>query len=172
MMMSITNWDNYYHEIGGNIISLLGMAGDWEARWGIVGGGPKIVKNVEKERTMAGDNRMRWRTISVAYGAGLGRFSLARPHSYTGPGGYVSGNPRPTPIRGPPALIPWTGRYLLPPIVNGDASGVWVGRGPERGQGQQIVKMKPRPRPLSGAERGKWPGGPHFSGPHLPRNEL
>jgi len=34
-------------------------------------------------------------------------------------GGYVSGNPRPAPVRGPPALIPWTGPCVLPPIFNG-----------------------------------------------------
>jgi len=43
---------------------------------------------------------------SVRYGAGRGGFSLARPRPYTGPGGYVSGNPHPVPVRGPPALIP------------------------------------------------------------------
>jgi len=44
--------------------------------------------------------------FSVRYGAGRGGFSLARPRPYTGPGGYVSGNPHPAPVRGPPALIP------------------------------------------------------------------
>jgi len=43
---------------------------------------------------------------SVHYRAGRGGFSLARPRPYMGPGGYVSRNPRPTPVRGPPALIP------------------------------------------------------------------
>jgi len=40
---------------------------------------------------------------SVRYGAGRGGFSLARPRPYRGPGGYVSGNPHPAPVRGPPA---------------------------------------------------------------------
>ena len=39
-------------------------------------------------------------------------------------GGYFSGNPRPVPVRGPPTLIPWTGPRLLPPIFNGEPSGV------------------------------------------------
>jgi len=40
------------------------------------------------------------------------------------PGGYFSGIPRPVPIRGPPTLIPCTGPHLLPPIFNGEPSGV------------------------------------------------
>jgi len=74
-------------------------------------------------------------SLSVRYGAGRGGISLARPRPYTGPGGYFSGNPRPASVRGLPALIPWTGPRLLPPIFNGDPSGVWVGQGPDRGQG-------------------------------------
>jgi len=105
---------------------------------------------------------------SVPYGAARGEFSLVRPRPYTGPGGYVSGNPRPAPVRGPPAIIPWTGPRLLPPILNGDPSGVWVGRGPERGQGQGIPKKTPRPRALSGAGRGKGPGARVFQGPVRP----
>jgi len=105
---------------------------------------------------------------SVRYGAGRGGFSLTRPRPYTGPGGYVSGNPRPAPVGGPPALIPWTGPRLLPPIFNGDPSGVWEGRGPERGQGQGMPKKTPRPRPLSGAGQGKGPGARVFQGPVRP----
>jgi len=88
------------------------------------------------------------RLTSVGYGAGWARVSLPRPRPY---------NPRPAPVRGPPALMPWTGPRLLPPIFDGDPSGVWVGRGPERGQGQGMPKKTPRPRPLSGAGRGKGP---------------
>jgi len=106
--------------------------------------------------------------ISVRYGAGRGGFSLARPRPYTGPGGYVSGNARPAPVRGPPALIPRTRPSLLPPIFNGDPSGVWVGRGSERGQGQGMPKKTPRPRPLSRAGRGKGPGARVFRGPVRP----
>jgi len=105
---------------------------------------------------------------SVRYGAGRGRFSLARPRPYTGPGGYVSRNPRPAPVWGPPALIPCTGPRLLPPIFNRDPSGVWVGRGPERGQGQGMPKKTPRPRPFSGAVRGKGPGARVFRDPVRP----
>jgi len=106
--------------------------------------------------------------LSVRYGAGWGGFSLARSRPYTGPGGYVSGNPRPAPVRGPPAVIPWTGPCLLPPIFNRDPSGVWVWRGPERGQGQGMPKKTPRPRPLSGAGRGKRLGARLFRGPVHP----
>jgi len=113
-------------------------------------------------------NMLRCNMCSVRYGAGQGGFSRARPRPYTGPGGYFSGNPRPAPVRGPPALIPWTGPRLLPPILTGDRSGVWVGRGPERGQGQGMPKKTPRPRPLSGAGRGKGLGARVFRGPVRP----
>ena len=83
-------------------------------------------------------------------------------------GGYFLCNPRPAPVRGPPALIPWTGPRLLPPIFNGDPSGVWVGRGLERGQGQGMPKKTPCPRPLRGAGRGKGPGARVFRGPVRP----
>jgi len=105
---------------------------------------------------------------SVRYGAGRGGFLLARPRPYTGPGGYVLRNPRPAPLGGPRALIPWTGPRLLPPIFNGDPSGVCVGRGPERPQGQGMPKKAPPPRPLSGAGRGKGPGARVFRGPVRP----
>jgi len=95
-------------------------------------------------------------------------FHSPDPALTRGRGGYVSGNHRPAPVRGPPALIPWTGPRLLPPIFNGDPSGVWVGRGPERGQGQGMPKKTPRPRPLSGAGRGKGPGARVFRGPVHP----
>jgi len=72
------------------------------------------------------------------------------------------------PVRGPPALIAWTGPHLLPRIFNGDPSGVWVGWGPERGQGQGMPKKTPRPRPLSGAGRGKGQGARVLRGPVRP----
>jgi len=106
--------------------------------------------------------------ISVRYVAGRGGFSLARPRPYTGPGGYFSGIPSPAPIQGPPGLILRTGPRLLPRIFNGDPSVVWVGQGPERGQGQGMPKNTPRPRQLSGAERGKRPGARVFWGPVRP----
>ena len=65
-------------------------------------------------------------------GRGGAGFHSPDPALTRGWRGYVSGNPRPAPVRGPPALISWTGPRLLPLIFNGDPSGVWVGRGPER----------------------------------------
>jgi len=62
-----------------------------------------------------------------------------------GRGGYFSGNPRPTPIQGPPALVSWTGPRLLPPNFNGDPSGVRVGRGLERDRGRESRKRHPAP---------------------------
>ena len=97
-------------------------------------------------------------------GWGGAGFHSPDPALTWGRGGYVSGNRRPAPVRGPPALIPWTGPRLLPPIFNGGPSGVWVGRGPERGQGQGMPKKTPRPRPFSGAVRGKGPGARVFQG--------
>ena len=82
--------------------------------------------------------------------------------------GYFSGNHGPAPVRGPPALIPWTGPRLLPPIFNGNPSGVWVARGLERGQGQGMPKKTTPPRLLSGAGRGKGPGARVFRGPVRP----
>jgi len=101
-------------------------------------------------------------------GRGGGGFHSPDPALTQGRGGYFSGNPRPAPVRGPPASIPWTGPRLLPPICNRDPSGVWVGRGPERGQGQGMPKKIPRPRPLSWAGRGKGPGARIFRGPVRP----
>jgi len=92
--------------------------------------------------------------ISVRYGAGRGRFSIARP--------------RPAPAQRPPPLIPWTGPCLLPPIFRGDSSVVWVGWGAARGQGQGMPKKTPRPRLLSMAGRCKGPGAHVSRGPVRP----
>ena len=101
-------------------------------------------------------------------GRGGAGFHSPGPALTPGWGGYFSGNPRPAPTRGPPALIPWTGPRLLPHIFNRDQSGVWVGRGPEGAQGQGMPKKTPHPRPLSGAGRGKGPGAGVFRGPVRP----
>jgi len=84
------------------------------------------------------------------------------------PGRVFSGNPRPVPIRGPAALIPCMEPRLLPPIFNGDQSGVWVGPGLKWGQRQGMPKKTSRPRPLSGVGRGKGPGARVFRGPVRP----
>jgi len=114
------------------------------------------------------------RASGLVFVTGRSRAGFHSPdHALTrGQEGYVLDKPSPAPIRGPPAHIPWTGPRPLPAIFNGDPSGVWVGRGPERGQGQGIAKKAPRPRPLSGAGRAKEAGGQHFSGRRPPRNEL
>jgi len=101
-------------------------------------------------------------------GRGGAGFHLPDPALTRGRGGYFSGNHRPAPLRGPPALIPWTGTRLLPGIFNGDPSEVWVGWGPEREQRQGMPKKTPRPRQLSGAGRGKRPGARVFRGPVRP----
>jgi len=95
-------------------------------------------------------------------------FHAPGPALRRGRAGHFSGNARPAPARGPPGYIPWTGPRLLPHIFSGDPSGVWVGRGPERAQGQGMPKKTPRPRPLSGAGRGKGPGARIFRGPIRP----
>ena len=101
-------------------------------------------------------------------------FHSPDPALTRGRGVYVSGNARPAPVRGPPALIPWTGPRLLPPIFNGDPSGVWVQRGPERDRGRECRKMHPAPGPrqLSRAGRGKGQGALVVWGPVPPCNEL
>jgi len=101
--------------------------------------------------------------VFVTGRGGVGSHSPG-PALTRGRGVYLSGNPCPAPARGPPALIPWTGPRLLPHIFNRDPSGVWVGRGPERAQGQGMPKTAPHPRPLSGAGRGKGPGARVFRG--------
>ena len=105
---------------------------------------------------------------SVRYGAGRGWCSRAIPRPDTGPRVDVSGNPCPAPVQGLPALIPWTGPHLLRAIFNGDPSVVWVGGGPERGQGQAMPKKGPRSRWLSGAGWGKGPGARVSWGPVCP----
>ena len=50
--------------------------------------------------------------LHLVFVAGQGGFSRARPHPYTGPGGYVSGNARPAPAQGLPALIPWAAPFV------------------------------------------------------------
>ena len=101
-------------------------------------------------------------------GRGGAVFHLPDPTLTWGRGGYFSGNHCPAPIRGPPALIPWTGPRLLPPIFSRDPSEGWVGQGLEPGQGQGIPQKRRRPRPLSGVGRGKWPGACFFRGPVRP----
>jgi len=113
-----------------------------------------------------------WSRNSGRYGAGRGGFSLARPRPYTGPGGYISGDPCSAAVRGPPALIAWTGPRLLPAIYNGDPSGIWVGSGLETAQGQGMPKRRPRPRPMSGAGRGHGPGPAFFGAPSAPQRTL
>jgi len=96
-------------------------------------------------------------------GRGGAGFHSPDPALTWGREGYVSRNPRPAPVKGPPALIPWTGPRLLVRVFNGDPSGVWVGRWPERGQWQRMPNKTPRSRPLSvaGREKGR---GPRFFG--------
>ena len=63
------------------------------------------------------------RLVFVTGRGGVG-FHSSGPALTRSRGGYFSGNPHPAPVRGPPTLIPWTGPRLLPPIFNGDPSGV------------------------------------------------
>jgi len=60
----------------------------------------------------------------VRYSVGRGGLSLARPHPEGSPGGYLTGNLPPGPVRAPPPLIPWTGPCWLPRICTGARSGV------------------------------------------------
>jgi len=108
------------------------------------------------------------RQLVFVTGRGRAGIDLLDPALNQGRGGTFSGNPCPAPVRGPPALMPLTGPRLLPPIFNGDPSGVWVRRGPERGQGLGIPKKAPRPRPFSRVGRGKGLGAHIFEGPVRP----
>jgi len=114
------------------------------------------------------DLGLRYGPSRVRYWVGRSRFSLARTCPYKGPGGHFLGNPHPAPVRGPPVLISRTGPHLLPPICNWDLSGVWVGWGPEPGQGQGMPKVTPHPWPLSQAGSGKGPQAHVLRHPLLP----
>jgi len=106
-------------------------------------------------------------TLQIVFvtGRGVAGFPLPDLAHMQGQGDYVSGNPCPAPVRGPPAFIPWSGSPLLPHIFNRGPSGVGVGRGPEPGQWQGMLKKTPCPRPLSGAGRGKGLGAGVLRGP-------
>jgi len=127
-------------------------------------------RSTGKQMSPSKNPRVKNKTLQVVFVTGRGGvgFHWPDPALIRGREGYVSGNSRPAPVRGPPALIPWMGPRLLPPICNGNPSGVCVGWGPQRGQGQGIPKKAPRPRPLSGAGRGKGPGARVFRGPIRP----
>ena len=84
-------------------------------------------------------------STSVRYGAGRGGFSLARPRPYTGPGGYFWGNPRPAPVRGPPALIPWTGPVSYHLFLTGTRLGYKWGGGLSWDRGRECRKRHPAP---------------------------
>jgi len=83
--------------------------------------------------------------ISVRYGGGGGGFSLARPRPYTGPGGYVSGNPCPAPVRSPPTLIPWTGPVCYHLFLTGTRLGYGWGGGLSGDRGRECGKRHTAP---------------------------
>ena len=102
-------------------------------------------------------------------GRGGAGFQSPEPALTRGRGVYVSGNHRPAPVRGPPALIPWTGPGLLPHIFNGNPSGVWVGSVPERGLGHGMPKKTASPpQAVEWGGAGKRAGGRRFRGPVRP----
>jgi len=84
-------------------------------------------------------------TISVRYGAGRGGFSLARPRPYTGPGGYVSGDPRPAPIWGHPHSFPGRGPVCYHLFLTGTRLGYrWCG-GMRGDRSRECRKRNPAP---------------------------
>lgn len=100
-------------------------------------------------------------------GGGQAVFHSPDPTLTRARGRYFSRNPDLAPICSAPALIPWMGPPLLPPIINRELSGVWVGLGLEQGQGQGMPDKKARPRPLSGmGEKGMRPE--YFGAPSAP----
>jgi len=78
-------------------------------------------------------------------GRGGAGFHSPDPALTRGRGGYVSGNPRPAPVRGPPALIPSTGPRLLPAMFNGTCLGYGWGRGLSGDWGRECRKRHPAP---------------------------
>ena len=97
-------------------------------------------------------------------GAVWGGFSDTLTRGRGGIFRVIHAPPRP----GPTCTDSLGGPRLLPPIFNRSPSGVWVGRGPEWGQGQGRPKMTPQPRLLNGAGRGKGPRARVFQGPVRP----
>jgi len=104
---------------------------------------------------------------SVLYKVGRGEFSLAGPRPYTRPGGYVSRNPRPAPVRGPRPFMPCTGPCLLPPIFNGDPSRVGVVGGLSRDRGQEC-QYDTTPHAIEWGGAAKTARGPSFLEPVRP----
>ena len=93
---------------------------------------------------------------------------MSGPAPAPGRRGFFWRNPRPAPVRGLPALIPWMGPRFSPPISNGGPSVGWAGRVPGRGQGRGMSKNMPRPGLSSGAGWEKGPGARVFRGPGVP----
>ena len=73
--------------------------------------------------------------------------------------------PAPSPVRGEPPLIPWTGPRIALPIFNGGLAGEWAG--PEAGT-RNPLKRRPAPGRSAGrgGERG-W-GPAVFGAPAAP----
>jgi len=75
-----------------------------------------------------------------------------------GQGGGIYMESLPDPFRGPPTLILSPGPYLLQAICIWNVTGVWVGEGPVRQQGQGMQKRPAGHGPLSGARWENVPG--------------
>jgi len=54
----------------------------------------------------------------------------------TGPGGLSPPRPSPDMGPGPTGTYSLYGTRMVPPVINGNQTGVGVGQGPEGGQGQ------------------------------------
>ena len=101
-------------------------------------------------------------------GRGGACFHASGPAPPPGRRGFFSRNPRPTPVWGLFARIPWMGPLFSPPIFNRGRLGDGRGRGPGREQGRGMSKNMPRPVPSSRAGRRKGPGARVFRGPGVP----
>jgi len=87
------------------------------------------------------------RTGGVVFVTGRGRagFHSPDPALTRGRGGYVSVNPYPAPVRGPPALIPWTGPRLYHLFLTGTPIGYGWGGGMRGDRGRECRKRHSAP---------------------------
>ena len=106
--------------------------------------------------------------LVIVTGRGGAGFALGGPAATQARGAYFVPLPRPTPVRGPAILIPWTGPPFSPPKIYRGLSGAWLGWGLGRGQGGEKGKNTPRPMPVSGPGRGISPGARVLWGPGGP----
>jgi len=106
-------------------------------------------------------------SLRVHYGAGRGRFSLARPLPYNGLGVYFRGDPCAAPVLDESPLMPW----MWPPFSLPGLAGTCLVNGQGRGQGQATLQKHTLPWAVQCGGAGNCGEGPHFYMMQRPRNK-